>query len=228
MGRTMAIALSLTIAAAAAVPARAPVLVELFTSEGCSSCPPADRLLADLDASAVILEVHVDYWDHDGWRDPFSSHEFTQRQASYGRLFNLDSVYTPEMVVDGAAEFNGTERERATTEIARAAQRKKAAVKLARTPAGLHVEVGDAPSAATVFLALADDSGESQVRGGENKGRHLQHRAILRSLRKIGSVKRGGGFTGDFELPKTPAAQRVIVFVQESGPGRISGAAMIQ
>ncbi|HEY1243157.1 MAG TPA: DUF1223 domain-containing protein [Bryobacteraceae bacterium] len=223
--RTLALAFTLSLPLFAG--SRAPVLVELFTSEGCSSCPPADRLLADLDSSAIVLEVHVDYWDHQGWRDPFSSHDFTQRQESYGRMFNLDSVYTPEMVVDGVAEFNGTERARAQAEIARAAARKKAAISLARVPAGLHVAIEAAPADASVYLALADDRGESQVRGGENDGRHLQHRSILRSVRKIGSVKRGAGFTRDVELPGAAATQRVIVFLQESGPGRVSGAALL-
>jgi hypothetical protein len=220
--------LTLLLAAApAAEPTRAPVLVELFTSEGCSSCPPADRLLAQLDSRAIVLEEHVDYWDHDGWKDPFSSHAYTERQASYGRIFNLSSVYTPQMVVDGAVEFNGAESDRAAQEIARAARKPKAAVRLARTPAGLHVEVDDAPASATVFLALADEHGESQVRSGENSGRHLQHVAILRSLRKIGTVKRAGSFSRDVELPADVAAQRAIVIVQQSGPGRISGAALL-
>ena len=208
-------------------PQRAPVLVELFTSEGCSSCPPADRLLQQLDARAIVLSEHVDYWDHQGWKDPFSSHTLTQRQAAYGRQFGLDSVYTPEMVIDGAEEFNGSDGARAVAEISRASRRKKAEVRLSRSGAAVLVEVDSAPAPADVLLALAQDSGMSQVSGGENRGRQLRHVAILQSLRKIGSVKRDAAFRAEVELPRAASAQRIIVFLQESDLGRICGAALI-
>ncbi len=101
------------LAAMAVEPVRAPVLVELFTSEGCSSCPPADRLLEQLDPHVIVLSEHVDYWDHQGWKDPYSSHSYTQRQESYGRQFAIDGVYTPQMVIDGVAQFNGSDAQRA-------------------------------------------------------------------------------------------------------------------
>lgn len=224
MFRPLILALLSVSVLSAAEPARAPVLVELFTSEGCSSCPPADRLLEQLDAQAIVLSEHVDYWNHLGWKDPFSSHAFTQRQESYERMLSVDGPYTPQMVVDGRTELNGSDRSRALQEISRQAQRPKASVRIARTPAGLELQVSDAPHAGDVFLVLAENAAASQVAAGENSGRRLQHVAVVRSLRKIGSVKKGGSFT---QVVAAPApAQRAIVFVQESGPGSIDGAAV--
>ena len=205
-------------------PARVPVLVELFTSEGCSSCPPADRILEQLDPQVVILSEHVDYWDHLGWKDRFSSHAVTQRQEDYARLLHLDGPYTPQMVVDGTTEFNGSDGARARQVLTAEAQRPKAAVRIARTASGLQVDVTGAPHSAGVYLAIADNAAESQVGAGENHGRLLHHVAILRTLRKLGSVKKGGAFSQLVEAPGP--AQRAVVFVQESDLGAIEGAAV--
>ena len=230
MSRRLALAAcsALVLTAASSDSSRAPILVELFTSEGCSSCPPADRLLQRLDSKAIVLSEHVDYWDHQGWKDRFSSHAFTVRQELYARLFGLDSSYTPEMVTDGAVEFNGSDSARAAQEIAKAARRPKAQVVLARTPAGgLRIEVDSAPAPGDVMLALADPAAQSQVAAGENKGHSLTHVAVVRSLRKIGAVKRGVAFRSEISLPPEAAAQRIVVFVQEDGQARVSGAAML-
>ena len=203
---------------------RAPILVELFTSEGCSSCPPADRLLESLDPQVIVLSEHVDYWDRLGWRDPYSAHANTQRQEAYARGFGTKGPYTPEMVIDGATEFVGNDAARAMEEIARARSRPKIAVHLARTASGVEVQIEPAAKAAEVWLALADDSGTSQVMGGENMGRRLHHVAILRSIRKIGALKRGVAFDRTVEAP---ADGRVIVFVQDSGLGKVYGVASL-
>jgi hypothetical protein len=208
-------------------PSRAPILVELFTSEGCSSCPPADRLLQQIDPKAIVLSEHVDYWDHQGWKDPYSSHAFTARQEVYAHLFVTDGTYTPEMVIDGGVEFNGSDAGRASAELLKASRRKKADVHIARSPAGLKVEVADAPTSGDIYLALAQDTGSSQVSAGENKGRQLHHVAIVQSIRKIGSVKRGAAFSNEVELLRATDAQRIIVFLQESGQGKVDGAAML-
>ena len=213
-------AIGASILAAGADSVRAPILVELFTSEGCSSCPPADRLLESLDPQVIVLSEHVDYWDRLGWRDPYSAHANTQRQEAYARGFGTEGPYTPQMVIDGVTEFVGNDAARAREEIARARQRQKIGVHLARTASGVEVRIEPAAKAAEVWLALADDSGTSQVTAGENKGRRLHHVAILRSLRKIGAVKRGAAFELTVEAP---AAGRVIVFVQDSGLGRVYG-----
>src|SRR5437879_1796212 len=178
---------------------RAPVLVELFTSEGCSSCPPADALLERLDrsqpvngADLIVLSEHVDYWNDIGWKDPFSSHEYSERQSAYAAQFGLGSVYTPQMVVDGRFEFVGSDERRANEAIKGAGKSRKAPVSISfasgdREAATVHIEAGPLPSSvavhpAGVFLAIADNSDESQVSRGENAGRTLQHVAVLRNL----------------------------------------------
>lgn len=137
MLRNLCVAIGcLALSATAADPAFSPVLVELFTSEGCSSCPPADHLLAQLDPSAIVLSEHVDYWDHQGWKDRFSSHAFTERQENYARRFRLDGPYTPEMVVDGAAEFVGSDSQRAVEEIGKARSRPESTLAWREPPGG--------------------------------------------------------------------------------------------
>jgi hypothetical protein len=207
--------------AAGADSVRAPILVELFTSEGCSSCPPADRLLESLDSQVFVLSEHVDYWDRLGWRDPFSAHSNTLRQEGYARGFGTEGPYTPQMVIDGVTEFVGNDTRRAMAEIVRARSREKIGVHLARTESGVQVRIDPAAKSAEVWLALADDSATSHVAAGENKGRQLHHVAVLRSLRKIGSVKRGAAFEQSVAVP--PGTGRVIVFVQDSGLGKVFG-----
>jgi hypothetical protein len=220
-------AASLALSASAIDPQRAPVLVELFTSEGCSTCPPADRLLERLDPQAIVLSEHVDYWDRLGWKDRFSSHVFTERQEAYAHRFALDEPYTPQMVVDGAAQFVGSDARAAADEIGKAAVRPKVAIRLARTGASIRIAIDGSPNAADIWLAVADNSASSQVAAGENKGHELHHIAVVRSLRKIGSVKRGASYGGEIALPAGAAAQRVVLFLQESGQARVLGAAML-
>lgn len=216
------------LAAAAAEPSRAPVLVELFTSEGCSSCPPADRILEQLDPHVVVLSEHVDYWDHDGWKDPYSSHLNTQRQESYGRALGVEDVYTPQMIVDGSVQFNGSDGPRAKSEIEKAEKRPKAKVRLERAGAGVQLTVEEAPRAANVYLVIAENSGTSQVSAGENKGRQLHHVAMVRSLKKIGAVKRGETFRKLVEVPDSGQGRRIVVFLQDADFGTVSGAAVLE
>src|SRR5208337_4581931 len=122
---------------------RQPVLVELFTSEGCSSCPPADALLEKLDreqpiagAQIIVLSEHVDYWNHLGWTDPFSSAAFSARQETYARRFGLDGPYTPEMVVDGNAECNGSDARKAEAAIRRAIEAPKVGIRMRAAASG--------------------------------------------------------------------------------------------
>jgi hypothetical protein len=226
---------------------RTPVLVELFTSEGCSSCPPADALLAGFDrsqpisgAEIIVLSEHVDYWDGIGWKDPYSSHEYSERQSAYAAQFGLGTVYTPQMVVDGHFEFVGNDERRASQAIKEAAELPKAPVHLSFGSSDddkatvLHVEAGPLPSAtgtqsAGVFLAVADNSDQSPVSGGENAGRTLQHVAVLRKLTRIGTLEASAEFSRDINLgfqSKTLGNLRIVVIVQQPEAGRVLGAGL--
>jgi len=218
---------------------RTPVLVELFTSEGCSSCPPADALLIQLErqpiasAEIIVLSEHVDYWNRLGWTDPFSSAEVSRRQSRYSEAWGKDGVYTPQMVVDGRAELNGSDGRKAQQTIARAAQEKKAVVKLAIAGERLRVEVTELPHSrdAEVLLAITEGNLKSDVRRGENSGRSILHTGVTRRLEVIGTAKSGATFSADPKLTLEKnwkrADLRAVVFVQERGSRRVLGAAAI-
>jgi len=231
---------------------RQPVVIELFTSEGCSSCPPADALLQQLEqkqpvagAEIIALEEHVDYWNHDGWIDPFSSSEWTERQQDYAALFKNDP-YTPELVVDGHSPFVGSNARKAEFEIEKAAHGPKTEIVIkpgnAEAKGSRHFTVSAGkltPSAAgdvaEVWLAVTEDGLHSSVSLGENAGHVLHHVATLRSLRKIGIADANGAtvsFTGDplvkFDSHWDPANLRVTVFIQQKKGRQILGAASTQ
>ncbi len=228
------LAASLMIATCTGLPAsRSAVLVELFTSEGCSSCPPADALLEALDSpEIVVLSEHVDYWNQLGWADPYSSARYSDRQRTYANRFGLDGVYTPQMVVDGAAEFVGSDRARAKNAIERAGHAEKATVRVFALEGRVRVEVDALPAAlqkrgAGVYLALASNEATSQVLSGENRGRRVHHVAVVRDLTQIGELHRGAPFAKEVPLAAASGAQmRVVAFVQERGQGRVLGVAL--
>src|SRR5215472_7664237 len=174
------------------------VLVELFTSEGCSSCPPADALLERLDrgqpisgAQIVVLSEHVDYWNHIGWADPYSSPAFSARQQQYARRFRTQGPYTPQMVVDGRSEFVGSDARAAESAIRSAAKYPKTAIRISEDGPAV-IDVAPLPPGtarkAAVFATYAMDSGTQDVVRGENKGRRLDHVAIAKELKQIGTV----------------------------------------
>jgi len=223
--------------------ARTPVLIELFTSEGCSDCPPADALLEKLDRSQplrnvemVVLSEHVDYWDDIGWKDPFSSHEFRIRQSDYAHRFRLDGAYTPQMVVDGDAQFVGSDERRAIQVTENAAKAEKVPVALSSihlegNSLAVHVESGPltssaSPKSANILLMLADDTDQSNVRRGENAGRILKHVAVVRKLTQVGTIDRGGTFSRDVTVSTETANLRnlrIVAIVQEMAAGRVLG-----
>lgn len=214
---------------------REPVLVELFTSEGCSSCPPGDRQLAFLEkqqpvggAEVITLAFHVDYWNRMGWADKYSSAEFSERQNSYVERLRLTSSYTPQMVVDGQAEFVGSDAGRASDAIAKAAANPKPRVDFKLTRSGADVEIGNIPKheSATVYLAVAEDNIVTDVKSGENGGLKLPHISVVRKLNTIGQLSNTAtSFKNSFELPSDPAWKKdqlkYIVFIQENGSGRV-------
>jgi len=222
---------------------RTPVLVELFTSEGCSDCPPADALLEKLDrvqpvrnAQLVVLSEHVDYWDDIGWKDPYSSHEFSIRQGDYAHRFRLDGAYTPQMVVDGDVGFVGSDERRAIQVSENAAKVEKVPITLSSihlegNTLAVHIESGPltssaSPKSANVLLVLADDSDQSNVRRGENAGRILKHVAVVRKLIQVGTIDREGTFSRDVKVSTETANLRnlrIVAIVQETAGGRILG-----
>ena len=228
---------------------RTPVLVELFTSEGCSDCPPADALLERLDRSQpvrgvelIALSEHVDYWNDIGWRDPYSLHEYSERQGAYAGHFRIGSVYTPQMVVDGHFEFVGSDERGAIAAIEDAAKTAKVPVSIssihleAGNVVNLHVDAGQllsssAASSADVLIATADESDESHVSRGENAGRTLKHIAVLRTLTRIGTVDQSGEFSKDVRIHinrGNAGNLRVIAIVQEAPIGRVLGAGSVR
>jgi hypothetical protein len=177
------------------------VLVELFTSEGCSSCPPADALLSRLGrtqpvhgADIIALEEHVDYWDRLGWKDPFSSEAATTRQNEYAQGFGGQEIYTPQMIVDGRTEFVGSSDSDALRAIRSASQSPKPAVQLA-WDAGDNLKINVSPlTSATqgddlqLFLVVAENMLHTDVKRGENAGRALEHNGMVRQLSLVSKI----------------------------------------
>jgi len=237
-------------ATSSATSARVPVVLELFTSEGCSSCPPADALLAKMEqeqpvagAEVVALEEHVDYWDHQGWNDPFSSVQWTQRQEAYASGFVGHNVYTPELVVDGRSTLVGSHGADAYREIVTAATQPRTEVSISLLKSDKHdrehvkVLVGKVQGAqegdvAEVWLAITETALHNSVTGGENAGRDLHHAGVARWMHKAGVTEGNAApsFTGESDLKldsnwKRPNL-RVIAFVQEKRSHHILGAAV--
>jgi len=240
-------------ASPASAAGRAPVIVELFTSEGCSSCPPADALLSRLDktqpvegALVIPLAMHVDYWNYLGWSDPFSSKEFSARQGEYASAYGKDGVYTPQMIVDGVKEFPGGNSGQALDEIAKAARARKAEVKLTRGAKDeegggvrLGVRIEKLPKltegdAAYVLLALTESGLSTNVSRGENAGRKLGHVGVVRRLTTIGPLNGAtdGTFSAETLIPIEKNWRRenlhAVVFAQERGSRRILAAAALE
>jgi hypothetical protein len=222
-------------------PAQRVVLVELFTSEGCSSCPPADALLRQVNGAEttdgqliVGISEHVTYWNSLGWSDPFSSSVYTQRQNDYVDRFHLESSYTPQMVVNGAEQFVGSDRAAFVLAVEKEQEQ--------RSPISLRIlsvsvdgnklavsfsTSGDVPAhGADLFAVLADDSDRSSVLRGENSGQTLAHVSVARSISRVAKLKAAGEQTVQIPIPSSFQASpghHLILFAQMPGNGRVLG-----
>jgi hypothetical protein len=227
---TVALLASLLGAGDAAEPG--PVLVELFTSEGCSSCPPADAVLARVVGGhgsrgprVIALGEHVDYWDDLGWKDPFSSPSFSRRQDAYARRL-ASGVYTPQLVVGGRAHVLGSDEAAARAAIAAAARTTQGEVALRLSSGALEIDARwPGRGRADVLVALVRDRATSRVASGENAGRLLSHVAIARTIGVAGSG--AGAFAGRVPIGGVPDADRAVVFVQEPEGGPVLAAAEV-
>ena len=223
--------------------ARVPVVVELFTSEGCSSCPPADALLTQLERQSpqgveiIALGEHVDYWDSLGWKDRFSSPLFSARQQEYGRLFRVDSVYTPQMVVNGQAQALGSDSGAVQQAIRAVAREPRASVEISAAGGDrVSFKVNGLPAGVKnveMLLAVTESGMASNVEKGENRGRRLTHTSVVRSLTNLGRLDaKNGAYTAEARLNLQPEWNRqnvkLVLLVQDRSTLRIVGAAWIK
>jgi hypothetical protein len=211
-------------------------VVELFTSEGCSSCPPADELVSRIqkeykDQPVYILAFHVDYWNRLGWRDVFSSADYSARQSEYAKYLNLSQVYTPQIVVNGKKEFVGSEegtlRNAIKTDLQKptSTQITLSDIKTDQGKATLHYQTEGNGNNSILLLALVERSAQSNVKAGENKGHILSHVQIIRQLDKV-ILTNGRSGTQSITLPKDFNAQKweIIALIQNTQTGEIIGA----
>lgn len=212
-------------------------VIELFTSEGCSSCPPAEKLLGELTRAAgrdgrpvFTLAFHVDYWNQLGWADRFSDAAYSARQRQYARAFGLDEIYTPQMVVNGKAQFVGSDRAAAERAITDALATQAAAamkVSVEGNPRGgykVHVSMPGADAASVVNIAVVEQGLSTDIKSGENGGRRLEEPSVVRWFRTVPAAD-----AGDIALPPLKGVRTdhasVIAYAQMSGNGPILGAA---
>jgi hypothetical protein len=205
---------------------RRPVVVELFTSQGCSSCPPADAFLGELAArpDVLALSLHVDYWDYIGWKDPFAQRAHTERQRAYAKTLHLRFVYTPQIVIDGMLQGIGSERAKIDKLIEKA--RKSAAAGPALTVSGdgerrtLRIAGDQQPAPATIWLVGFNSRHETSVGAGENGGRRIANHNVVRVMHAVGTWSGG---TAEVPLDLRPVRSKcekaaVIVQAEETGP----------
>jgi hypothetical protein len=211
-----------------------PVLVELFTSQGCSSCPPAEAYLGELATrdDLIVLSMHVNYWDYIGWKDPFASEETTNRQRAYGLRIGQGRVYTPQMVMNGVFDAVGSRRGLVNQAIAKARDAAQISVELTTASGGdllITLPASAYDGDAAVWLARYDGEHITEVPRGENRGRTLRNVNVVRELRQVGSWS---GQPLDIRLPANSlntadgkGNDGCVIIVQENDFGRVLGVA---
>jgi hypothetical protein len=219
----------------------------LFTSEGCSSCPPADAFVAKMDSSQpvpgaelIVLSEHVDYWDHDGWKDPNSSPEMTQRQIAYVKELHLKEPYTPQIIVDGTSEMRANDQQQVSTVLNQAVAQSTVPIRIdevkvdPKSPNVVRLRIDTDGNGqkdnADVYVAVALNHFASQVSRGENSGHELTSVAVVQDLSEIGTLHKGKAFDKNVTLKLKPGTDpnnvRIVAFLQQPGPSRVVGAAM--
>ncbi|HEY4194384.1 MAG TPA: DUF1223 domain-containing protein [Mucilaginibacter sp.] len=211
-------------------------VIELFTSEGCSSCPPADALVARVqkesnDKPVYVLAFHVDYWNRLGWKDVFSSADYSKRQNQYAHWLQLSSIYTPQIIVNGRTEFVGSEEGKLRNAIKTSLEKATGAeltlnnIKVENEKATLKYHIEGASNNDVLLLALIEKNATTKVERGENGGRTLAHVQIVSQLKSI-SLKNAADGTENITLPHgfDPQKYELIGFVQNTSNGEITGA----
>ncbi len=209
-----------------------PTVIELFTSEGCSSCPPADVLVAKIkeeykNKPVYILAYHVDYWDRLGWKDAFSDAAYSKRQYKYANWFNKNGVYTPQIVVNGNAEFVGSNAARLRSELVKSSSVTDADINMVVSKQGndkvsISYKLSDVDKANAVNFALVEENAVTDVKRGENSNRMLHHVNIVRELKTLDGSQNGSVV---FKLP-TDLSQNyhIVAFLQNNKTGKITSA----
>jgi hypothetical protein len=210
-------------------------VVELFTSEGCSSCPPADeviiKLAKEFPGNVYFLGYHVDYWDYIGWKDVFSKSDYTERQRKYADAFGLSSVYTPQVVVNGEKEFVGSKESQLRTTIQQELKGvASAGIEITAKKAGTDNITVSYKIANTgqgfLNIALVQSMATTNVKRGENKGHHLDHINVVRELKTI-TINKEANAAVDFKIPSDLSSKdvKLIAFIQDKKGLKIQGAA---
>ena len=231
MRRLFTLFAAIWMSAAGAATADEPVVVELFTSQGCSSCPPADRILRELaDRDDVIaLAMHVDYWDYLGWKDSFANSANTKRQRAYARAAGERSIYTPQMVIGGKDHVIGSKPMKISSLLRKHARASAPVdVKLTRNGSTVQIEAkptGPFGGGAIVQLVTYIPRATVDVRRGENAGRKLTYSNIVQNVTVLGKWNGKGLYS---VKAKAPADMPVVVLVQAPGAGPILGAARLR